>query len=82
MSWSDEDDLFDDGKSKKMHRKPRKHFERQDSDSENDDNDAEYRAENSGNAFFIAAAYEHYGDNRYDNGNNKLKYARNQSDRI
>jgi hypothetical protein len=48
MSWSDEDDLFDDEKSKKIHRKPRKHFERQDSDSENEDNDAEYRHKRAG----------------------------------
>jgi hypothetical protein len=48
MSWSDEDDLFDDGKSKKIHRKPRKHFERQDAGSENEDNSAEYRRKRAG----------------------------------
>jgi hypothetical protein len=48
MSWSDEDDLFEDGKPKKIHRKTRKHFERQDPDAENQDNGAEYRRKRAG----------------------------------
>jgi hypothetical protein len=48
MSWSDEDDLFEDPKSEKMHRKPRKHFERQGPDAENEDNGDEYRHKRAG----------------------------------
>lgn len=46
MSWSDEDDLFENGKSKKIQRKPRKHFDRQESDPE--DGVADYRRKRAG----------------------------------
>jgi hypothetical protein len=48
MSWSDEDDLFEDGMSKKIHRKPRKHFERQDGGPEDEANGAGYRRKRAG----------------------------------
>lgn len=48
MSWSDDDDLFENGKSKKMHRKPRKHFDRQDNDPEGAADDADYRRKRAG----------------------------------
>ena len=48
MSWSDEDDLFEDGKSKKIHRKPRKHFDRQESESGDTADGAEYRRKRAG----------------------------------
>ncbi len=48
MSWSDEDDLFEDEKPKKVQRKPRKHFERQNGDPESEAEGAEYRRKRAG----------------------------------
>lgn len=50
MSWSDEDDRFEieNGKSKKMHRKPRKHFDRQENDPEDAAEGAAYRRKRAG----------------------------------
>jgi hypothetical protein len=48
MSWSAEDDLFEDEKPKKIHRKPRKQFDRQVDDPEGTDDGAEYRHKRAG----------------------------------
>ena len=49
MSWSDEDDPFESGKSKKIHRKPRKHFDRVDENGATvDDGDADYKRKRAG----------------------------------
>lgn len=51
MSWSDKsdkDDLFEDEQSKKIHRKPRKRFDRQGGDPEDDADDDEYRRKRGG----------------------------------
>jgi len=49
MSWSDEDDRFETAKSKKIHRKPRKHFGRsEESGLEIEEEDAEYRHKRAG----------------------------------
>ena len=48
MSWSDEDDPFENEKSKKIHRKPRKHIDRQDNDPEGADDGAGYRRKRAG----------------------------------
>lgn len=48
MSWSDDEDLFEDEKSKKIHRKPRKHFDRQANDPEDATGGAEYRRKRAG----------------------------------
>jgi hypothetical protein len=48
MSWSDEDDLFENQKPKKMHRKPRKHIDRLVDDPEGADDGAEYRRKRAG----------------------------------
>jgi len=49
MSWLDEDDRFEKGKSKKIHRKSRKYGGRSDeSSSEIEDEDAEYRNKRTG----------------------------------
>ena len=48
MSWSDEEDLFENEKQKKMHRKPRKHFDRQDGGPEDTAEGAEYRRKRAG----------------------------------
>ncbi len=49
MSWSDEDDLFENGKSKKIHRKSRKSFGRSDDGSSKiEAEDVEYRHKRAG----------------------------------
>lgn len=49
MSWSDEDDRFENEKPKKIHRKPRKHFERSNENRAEDElDDAEYRHKRAG----------------------------------
>jgi hypothetical protein len=48
MSWSDDDDLFEDEKSKKIHRKPRKQFDRQDDSPADETEGAEYRRKRAG----------------------------------
>ncbi len=49
MSWSDEDDRFENEKPKKIHRKPRKPFGRSEQiSSETGDEDAEYRHKRGG----------------------------------
>jgi hypothetical protein len=48
MSWSDDDELFENSKSKKMNRKSRKHFDRQENGPEGTDGDADYRRKRAG----------------------------------
>jgi hypothetical protein len=49
MSWSEDEDLFEQGKSKKIHRKPRKDFDRlEEGNAENDEDDSEYKRKRAG----------------------------------
>lgn len=48
MSWSEDDDLFENEKPKKIHRKARKHFERPNDDPEEEAESAEYRRKRAG----------------------------------
>ena len=49
MSWTDEDDSFEDVKSKKVHRKPRKPFERMtDEETDQNEEDPDYKRKRAG----------------------------------
>jgi len=49
MSWSDEEDPFENGKSKKIHRKPRKLHDHADQQGlESEDDGVEYKRKRAG----------------------------------
>jgi hypothetical protein len=49
MSWSDDEDLFENGKSKKIHRKPRKDLGRlEESSTAKDEDDSDYKRKRAG----------------------------------
>ena len=72
MSWSDDDDdLFENGKPKKIHRKSRKDFGRlEESSAENEEDDSDFKRKRAGKRSHRKKTHK---DEFWEGGNHHLK---------